>query len=98
MMPMASSIEWLFDRSTSASAALNRLVMTAMSSLRCCGSLHRSGRNARLDHVDPHAAGRAFDRAHGGFDGVRIEVDHLGLRDLAHLRLRHLADLVLVRH
>src|SRR5438132_1156675 len=52
----------------------------------------------RLNDVDAHAAGGAFDGAHGRVDGIRVQVHELGLRDLAHLGPRHLADLVLVRH
>src|SRR6266566_1488426 len=81
---IASPTVSVFVRSISASVAFSRFVITGMSRL--------------LDNVDAHAAGRAFDRTHGGIDRVRVEVHQLGLGDLADLGLRDLADLVLVRH
>src|SRR5712691_5795445 len=127
-MSMASSTEYGFARSISASVALIRFVITGMS-LRSLSiqpsprdapafsraasqlvSTQPSPRDARasgpvaprlelqLDDVDAHAAGGAFDGAHGRVDGIRVQVHELGLRDLAHLGPRHLADLVLVRH
>src|SRR3989449_2512853 len=107
-MSMASSTEYGFARSISASVALIRFVITGMS-LRSL-SIQPSPRDARasgpvaprlelqLDDVDAHAAGGAFEGAHGRVDGIRVQVHELGLRDLAHLGPRHLADLVLVRH
>src|SRR5439155_1279559 len=58
----------------------------------------RGVRRLALHDIDAHAAGGALDDPHRGVDGVRVEVHQLGLRDLAHLLLRDLADLVLVRH
>src|SRR5438132_2347332 len=127
-MSMASSTEYGFARSISASVALIRFVITGMSvrslsiqpSPRDAPAFGRAapqlvstqpsprdapafGRAApqlelRLNDVDAHAAGGAFDGAHGRVDGIRVQVHELGLRDLAHLGPRHLADLVLVRH
>src|SRR6266508_1633024 len=58
----------------------------------------RTSSPPRLDDVDAHAAGGAFDRAHRRLDRVGVEVHQLRLGDLPHLSPRHLADLVLVRH
>src|SRR6516165_2470858 len=46
---------------------------------------------------DPHRACGARDDLLGRLDRVRVEVGHLGLRDLADLRRGHRADLVRVR-
>src|SRR6266849_704364 len=133
-MSMASSTEYGFARSISASVALIRFVITGMSfapvSVQFSPRLVTPGPPARppltsfplspplvtpwpparppltsntqleqqSDDVDAHAAGGAFDGAHGGVDGIRVQVHELGLRDLAHLGPRHLADLVFVRH
>src|SRR2546430_891757 len=98
---IASSTEYVFVRSISVSVAFIRFVITGMS-----GSPFRTFHLVSppprlispLHDVDAHAAGRAFDRAHGGFDRIRVEVHQLGLGDLANLGARDLADLVLVRH
>src|SRR6266446_5704096 len=107
-MSMASSTEYGFARSISASVALIRFVITGMSvqpvstqpSPRDAPAFGRAAPQLelRLNDVDAHAAGGAFDGAHGRVDGIRVQVHKLGLRDLAHLGPRHLADLVLVRH
>src|SRR5262249_51686657 len=44
-----------------------------------------------------HRTGGALDHLHGRLDGVAIEILHLLLGDLAHLRLGHLAGLVAAR-
>src|SRR6201999_482778 len=44
-----------------------------------------------------HRTGRALDHLHGRLDGVAIEILHLLLGDLAHLRFGHLAGLVAAR-
>src|SRR5687768_11588828 len=49
-------------------------------------------------HLDPHRARGALDDLHCLVDVVRVEVGHLHLRDLAHLRAGNPADLVLVRN
>src|SRR6185437_472088 len=54
-------------------------------------------KNAGLDDVDTHAAGRAFDRVHGGFKIEAVEIGHLDFRDLFDLLHGDLADFGLVR-
>src|SRR3954454_15742783 len=58
-----------------------------------------SQRGSPTDSVDgdAHGAGGALHDLHRGLDVVRVEVGKLGGRDLAHLVLGQLADLVLVR-
>src|SRR3990172_11461702 len=46
-----------------------------------------------LDH-DPHVAGGAFDLAHGALQIHRVEILHLDLGDLTHLRPRDFAHLL----
>src|SRR5689334_22095917 len=50
-----------------------------------------------VDDVDSHRARGARDRAHGCLDAGCVGVLNLRFGDLADLRLRELADLVLVR-
>src|SRR3990167_3442051 len=50
-----------------------------------------------LFHCHSHVPRRALDDLHRGFDGVRVEVGHLGFGDLPELGPRDLADLLLVR-
>ena len=50
-----------------------------------------------VDDFHTHAARRARDHAHRGFDGGGIQVGHFGLGDLLNLFLRDLRDLLLVR-
>src|SRR5262245_6145146 len=87
---IASSTEYAFVRSTFDAAASYRL-LTAVAMSVSLSALS-------LNDVDTHAAGRALDDAHRRIDRVRVEIHQLGLRDLAHLLLGDLADLVLVRH
>src|SRR5437773_761453 len=107
---MASSTEYGFSRSTFAAAASYRLLTTVLivvslepfsplaSAVERPQLALRGVRRLALHDIDAHAAGGALDDPHRGVDGVRVEVHQLGLRDLAHLLLRDLADLVLVRH
>src|SRR6185436_16058223 len=48
-------------------------------------------------HFKTHRAGRALDHLHGRLNGVAIEILHLLLGDLAHLRAGYLAGLVAAR-
>src|SRR5262249_19204722 len=89
MRASASSTEYCLSASIFVVAASYRLLTVAVAISFSLMS---------LDDVDAHAAGGAFDDPHGGVDGLRVQVHELGLRDLAHLLLRDLADLVLVRH
>src|SRR6266704_5246544 len=107
---MASSTEYGFSRSTFAAAASYRLLTTVLiivslepfsplaSAVERPQLALRGVRRLALHDIDAHAAGGALDDPHRGVDGVRVEVHQLGLRDLAPLLLRDLADLVLVRH
>src|SRR5215472_9603088 len=54
------------------------------------------GKGSAFD-LDAHRAGGAGDDLLGGLDRGRVQVGHLGLRDVADLRLGDRADLGLVR-
>src|SRR5262249_41599587 len=50
-----------------------------------------------LRDLDAHGGGRTFHHAHRRLDGIAVEVLHLLLGDLAHLRLGHGAGLLATR-
>src|ERR1700744_1085842 len=79
---MASVSGYIFSRSTPSRAFFKRFPMLMAPSPR---------------NFQTHRAGRALDHLHGRFDGVAIQILHLLLGDLAHLRLAHLAGLVAPR-
>src|SRR6516225_4695849 len=79
---MASASGYIFSRSTPSRAFFKRFPMLMAPSPR---------------NFQTHRAGRTLDHLHGRFDGVAIQVLHLLLGDLAHLRLGHFSGLVAAR-
>ena len=82
--------EYFFSRSTS----LRRFVLLAAAMCSFPASL--DGRQL-VDDLEAHRARGTFDGAHRRLEAGGVEVGQLQLRDLAHLLLGDLADLVLVR-
>src|SRR5438093_4446611 len=109
----ASSSEYCFSGAIFAAASLYRLpvcfltiVAMSLSYVLRDSLFARLGRRGpspatacgSLNHIDAHAAGRAFDRAHRRVDRVGVQICQLALGDLPNLLARDLADLVLVGH